>query len=41
LKQRQYIFGERLLQIVYVGPPNSENQPEITRYFDSLRFLKP
>jgi hypothetical protein len=41
LKQRQYIFGDRLLQVVYVGPPNSEGQPEITRYFDSLRFIKP
>jgi hypothetical protein len=41
LKQRQYIFGGRLLQVVYVGPPKSESEPEITRYFDSLRFLKP
>ena len=41
LKQRQYIFGDRLLQVVYVGPPKSESEPEITRYFDSLRFLKP
>jgi hypothetical protein len=41
LKQRQYIFGDRLLQVVYVEPPKSESEPEITRYFDSLRFIKP
>jgi len=40
LKQRHYIVDDRLLQVTYVGPLNSENQPEVTRFFDSMRFVE-
>jgi hypothetical protein len=40
LKQRHYLYGDRLFQVTYVGPPHSENNAEVKRFFESFRFVQ-
>jgi hypothetical protein len=39
LMQRHYLYGDRLFQVTYVGPLNSESKAEVKRFFDSFRFI--
>jgi hypothetical protein len=39
LRQRHYLFHDRLYQVTYVGPLNSENNADVKRFFESFRFV--
>lgn len=40
-RQRAYVSGDRLVQLVYVGRPGTEDGAAARRFFDSLKFTDP
>lgn len=39
LRQRHFIDSDRHFQLTYAGPKGTEQQPDVTRFFDSFRAL--